>query len=117
MHSVKVLTLDVQNDLQVFNRRSPREYSIPEYFVRILRSWLSDRTILVGEGHLPKTIARGVHQGSVLGLTLRNVVYDGLLSTDVPVGVRLIGFAVIYLPGGDGQAGAFAHPGIFGTVL
>jgi len=31
----------------------------------------------------------------VLGLTLWNVAFDGLLSTDVPAGVRLIGFAVI----------------------
>jgi len=35
----------------------------------------------------------GVPQGSVLGLTLWNVLYDSLLEMSVPRGVHLVGFA------------------------
>jgi len=55
---------------------------------------MSDRRVLVGDNldYLPITC--GVPHGSVLGPSLWNVFYDGLLGLNVPSpGVSLISFA------------------------
>uniref|UniRef100_A0A2S2PKY3 Retrovirus-related Pol polyprotein from type-1 retrotransposable element R1 n=1 Tax=Schizaphis graminum TaxID=13262 RepID=A0A2S2PKY3_SCHGA len=69
-----LVTLDVKN---AFNSlRWPvidealREKDTPEYLVRMIRSWLSDRELLVGENRVPKAVTCGVPQGSVLGPTI-----------------------------------------------
>ena len=68
---------------------------INESLLKIIASYLSERKILLeAENKIKeKSINSGVPQGSVLGPTLWNVQYDGLLELELPEGVKLIGFA------------------------
>jgi len=59
----------------------------------MILSWLSERELHVGDQRIRKSITWGVHQGSVPGPYLWNIVYDYLLDIVVPPGVHLIGFA------------------------
>jgi len=65
----------------------------PEYLVEMIRSWLTDRELLIGEEMASRPVTCGVPQGSVLGPALWNVSYDSLLGMNVPQGVHLVGFA------------------------
>jgi len=72
-----------------------RRRGINEGLVGIIRSYLYEReVILEAEGKSKiKKISSGVPQGSVLGPTLWNVMYDDLLEIEQPQGVELVGFA------------------------
>jgi len=70
-----------------------RRMRTPEYLVEMLKSWLSDRTLLTGAERTSRSVTCGVPQGSVLGLALWNVAYSSLLRMEVPPGVQLIRFA------------------------
>lgn len=56
--------------------------NVPEYLRRVLRSYLSDRTLSYGDGKV-RTVTAGVTQGSVFGPLLWNVMYDYLLRSNL----------------------------------
>lgn len=68
-----------------------RRKNVLGYPVKIIRSYLSDRSIIV-DGKI-KQVTYGVPQGSVMGPALWNLFYDELLEIQMSPGVRLIAYA------------------------
>lgn len=94
-----VVTVDVKN---AFNSASWEAIAaslhgmkVPDYLCRILRSYFENRILIynTGEGHERVTISAGVPQGSILGPTLWNSMYNGVLTLKLPTGVQIVGFA------------------------
>lgn len=70
-------------------------FSVPDYLLRMVRSYLEDRRIVfdsAGEKK-EKKITAGAAQGSILGPDLWNVAYDDLLQMAMPDGTFLVGYA------------------------
>ncbi|KAL4103526.1 hypothetical protein QTP88_018889 [Uroleucon formosanum] len=68
----------------------------PGYLVRLLRSYMTGRSLLVGGGDGDLTridVSCGVPQGSVIGPCLWNIFYDDLLRLELHDSVKLVGFA------------------------
>lgn len=87
-----LIAIDIRN---AFNSASWRHIigqleakGISSWLVNIIRSYLSDRELVDD-----KFMTAGVPQGSVVGPTLWNVLYDGILNIDMPEGVTLIAYA------------------------
>lgn len=61
----------------------------------IIGSYLENRALILGEdGNETKIdVTCGVPQGSVIGPTLWNILYEGLLRTRLPEGVEYLAFA------------------------
>lgn len=65
---------------------------ISHYLLNIIASYLSNRAVMV-DGRKKNNISAGVPQGSNLGPTLWNVLYDGILKISMPAKVTTIAFA------------------------
>ncbi|KAH8274636.1 hypothetical protein KR026_002359, partial [Drosophila bipectinata] len=72
-----------------------KELRIPEYLLKMVDSYLSDRILLYDtrEGQKERVVSAGVPQGSVLGPLLWNTMYDGVLRLPMDEGTTIVGFA------------------------
>lgn len=92
-----VVSLDVKN---AFNTApwclidaALRKRKVPQYLNVMIRSYLTNRELQVGDSQARRSVTCGVPQGSVLGPALWSAFYDDLLDTDMPPGVQLVAFA------------------------
>lgn len=68
---------------------------VPRSLNKILGSYFENRLLLYDteDGRKEYKVTAGVPQGSILGPTLWNIMYNGVLKLDLPRGVEIIGFA------------------------
>ena len=94
-----LVTLDVKNAFNTIPwgviARSLTGKGIGVKIQRLLVNYLGERLLLVDtpEGERRIDVRCGVAQGSVLGPTLWNLAYDGVLRLPLPEGAELVGFA------------------------
>jgi len=94
-----VITIDVKN---AFNSASWETIAealhrmrVPDYLCRILRSYFQNRILVyeTARGQRSIRVTAGVPQGSILGPTLWNGMYNGVLTLKLPRGVKIVGIA------------------------
>ncbi|XP_058802166.1 uncharacterized protein LOC131670519 [Phymastichus coffea] len=96
---VLTATLDIRN---AFNSirwtdilKVLQAHGVPEYLVRVMRDYLRQRKIRyeTAEGWVTRDITAGMAQGSILGPLLWNLIYDSLLRSPLPDGIKLVAYA------------------------
>lgn len=91
-----MLAVDIENAFnsagwpQMVN--SVRSVGISPYLVAMIKSYLSNRKTLTADGKL-RAISCGIPQGSVLGPTLWNIVYDSVIRSVNVSGVTPVAYA------------------------
>lgn len=93
---VALITLDVKN---AFNTAAwdiilttLRQKGVSQYLINTINSYLDERSVQLDK-KTQLEVFSGVPQGSILGPTLWNVLYDGVLETVLPGGAYTVAYA------------------------
>ena len=92
-----LVTLDVKNAFNmarwsVIIEQLQNRWSIDGHLVGLIRSYLEDRVLLVGDARRRMALTCSVPQGFVLIPLLWNVFYDAVFGVEMPDGVTLVGY-------------------------
>lgn len=95
-----LISLAVQNAFNTASwsalEETLRRKGLSRQIITTLRSYMSEREIQVptgGGGVMSLPVRAGVPEGSVLGTTLWNNRYDGVLTLNLPAGIDMIAYA------------------------